>query len=556
MEDGFEILDTIEAVYKAAQQGEKIHNIAEEFQLELDHFVEEFDISPVQAVILSAFVHLTLNRNAIISLNNLASFFDLSITKMARFMPEINDMKKSFIISESHSPQGRHKSHFLYKLKSIILEAVVNQDLSLLRESLNFDFIGLFDYIESLLDQKRAHELSEEEFKVRINELFHENAELPIVKRISEYKLDETNRLILIMIIGLHIEGEVEVDLTQLYRSAIDNRHEVFSLVREMQNGKSPLIKKNIVSIKPGMFASREVSLTEETAEILFSENTIQVFKKVQQTKGMPYKSIKAKELFYSNKLGEEIKSINHLLGKNQFEKAVKLMKENNMSLGVNILLYGPPGTGKTEMVYQLARQTKRNIMPVVISDTKSKWFGESEKLIKKVFDDYRKMFKEEEMAPILFFNEADAIFGNRNGAQNTSADQTRNAIQNILLQELEDFQGILIATTNMTDNLDSAFDRRFLFKVKVDMPDYESRLKIWKSKMPKIKLAYLKEIAGRYEVSGGQIDNVVRRVLLDEILGKTISSFENIDGYVKKELSLKNNSAIRSIGFTNRKVV
>ncbi|MBK8674302.1 MAG: AAA family ATPase [Bacteroidetes bacterium] len=133
--------------------------------------------------------------------------------------------------------------------------------------------------------------------------------------------------------------------------------------------------------------------------------------------------------------------------------------------MGITILLHGKPGTGKTETVYQMAKQTQRNIYRVDISNLKV-WFGESQKIIKKLFDDYYKYMKTQDNIPILFFNEADGVINKRKDSSSSNTAQTENEIQNIILQEMEDFKGILMATTNLIDNIDNAFDRRFLFKL------------------------------------------------------------------------------------------
>jgi SpoVK/Ycf46/Vps4 family AAA+-type ATPase len=135
-----------------------------------------------------------------------------------------------------------------------------------------------------------------------------------------------------------------------------------------------------------------------------------------------------------------------------------------------------------------------------------------------------------------------------------SSVDQTRNAIQNILLQELENFEGIMIATTNLTDNLDKAFDRRFLFKINVGMPDAESRFNIWKVKLPKVKKPILNQLSTLYSLSGGQIDNVVRKVILNELVGEKADSIESLSLLCRQELSLAQNNQRTSIGFTNHK--
>ena len=109
----------------------------------------------------------------------------------------------------------------------------------------------------------------------------------------------------------------------------------------------------------------------------------------------------------------------------------------------------------------------------------------QSEKNIKAIFEIYRKRVKESEVTPILLFNEADGIFGIRNDKATRSVDKMENSIQNIILQEMEDLDGILIATTNLVQNLDDAFERRFLYKIQFPTPNSEARKNIWKSHVP-----------------------------------------------------------------------
>lgn len=146
-------------------------------------------------------------------------------------------------------------------------------------------------------------------------------------------------------------------------------------------------------------------------------------------------------------------------------------------------------------------------------------WFGESEKIIKRIFTDYKVFAKECELTPILLFNEADAIISKRREVGNSSIAQTENAIQNIILEELENFEGILIATTNLASNLDSAFERRFLFKIQFQKPDISIRARIWKSKLPFLPLQDCKLLAEKFDFSGGQIDNVLRKNEIHKII-------------------------------------
>ena len=194
----------------------------------------------------------------------------------------------------------------------------------------------------------------------------------------------------------------------------------------------------------------------------------------------------------------------------------------------------------------QIARETGRDIMKVDISQTKSKWFGESEKLIKKIFTSYSELKKASKKTPILLFNEADAIISKRKDSDSSNVAQTENAMQNIILEELENFDGIFIATTNLADNLDTAFERRFLFKVEFHKPEIEVKAKIWKAKLKKFKFSDCVELAEKYNFTGGQINNIVRKCEMAEVIENTKITLKTISNFCDEEtISKKWNSKI-----------
>ena len=181
--------------------------------------------------------------------------------------------------------------------------------------------------------------------------------------------------------------------------------------------------------------------------------------------------SIKEKSLFFNTSEQEQIERLTCLLSTENLPSVQERLEEQGMRKGFACLFYGAPGTGKTETVLQLARQTGRDLMQVDIAGLRDKWVGESEKNIKEVFARYRRLCQNSEVMPILFFNEADAIINKRTENIEHSVDKMDNAMQNIILQEIENLDGILIATTNLTSNLDRAFERRFLYKVEFHKP-------------------------------------------------------------------------------------
>ena len=223
--------------------------------------------------------------------------------------------------------------------------------------------------------------------------------------------------------------------------------------------------------------------------------------------------------MFFDARVTENLERLSNLLSDKKYKLICKRLNEKGMRQGFACLFYGAPGTGKTESVLQLARQSGREVLQVNISEVKSMWVGESEKNVKAIFERYRTLLKHTRRAPILLFNEADAILGKRNNHAVHSADKMENSIQNIILQEMETMNGIMIATTNLEENLDKAFERRFLYKIKFEKPSIEQRRAMWKSSLPKLSNEEIEQMASSYDFTGGQIENVVRKCSIDSVL-------------------------------------
>jgi SpoVK/Ycf46/Vps4 family AAA+-type ATPase len=152
-------------------------------------------------------------------------------------------------------------------------------------------------------------------------------------------------------------------------------------------------------------------------------------------------------------------------------ELSKKISKNENLSL----LLHGAPGTGKTAFAQQVVKRVNGTLYQLNFSQIQSKWVGETEKNIRRVFNAYHEAWEKSTEPIILLINEADGLM-NKRVTVNTSNDSFANQAQTELLEQLEKFNGILIATTNLLRNIDSAFHRRFLFKSEIQAPDEISR--------------------------------------------------------------------------------
>lgn len=326
-----------------------------------------------------------------------------------------------------------------------------------------------------------------------------------------------------------------------------------FMKLRSFLDEEHELIKKGFLELEKNEDVEKcVVSVSDKTLEFLYGENADLYIKSVSGRNIIDNEKIKEKQLFYSSTVQKQIDVLSKSMKKENFEAMQKRLSQKGLPRGVAVLLYGAPGTGKTETVYQLAKQTNRKIFHVDIAESKSMWFGESEKKIKAIFTDYGRLFKtckrHGQNTPILLFNEADALISRRRNIDSGNCAQTENAIQNILLEEMEKFEGIMIATTNLCENMDKAFERRFLFKVKYEKPTLEARENIWRSKMTSLENDDITRLAEQFDFSGGEIDNVVRKCEMNEIIKGTCANYEEIVEMCKTERL--ENCESRRVGF------
>jgi len=188
---------------------------------------------------------------------------------------------------------------------------------------------------------------------------------------------------------------------------------------------------------------------------------------------------------------------------------------------GVVLLLYGPPGTGKTFTAGAIANELHRDLVSLNVPELRNKYYGETEKLIKKAFCEMREMAAKDSNAPVFLLNEADQLIHERIASTSTCS-TIENSIQSIILEELETFPGILILTTNLESNLDEAFFRRFDLKFRFKLPDIESRRNLWKmylrKEIPGSEAIDVEVLAQRYLFSGAQIAMVVQNACIEAI--------------------------------------
>jgi len=439
-----------------------------------------------------------------------------------------------------------------YTITSGIIKSLYNNTAPKITKRV-VDVFSIVDMINRCLRSHADWDIETDEMIATITEYEELYSELQPFKLCEELNLNLNERLIFYYVITKTYSNDPITDIDRLISNTFKGTIEKIEVKALFAKKESELFKQNLVEFLNEEFKTdKKIKLTEEGKVKVFGPDAIFLHKEEQISNSLcrliKYESITEKELFYNDKEEEAIAVIKDFLNKEKYNGIVNRLKENKMRSGLTILLHGYPGTGKTESVYQIAKKTERDILMVNISEIRDKYVGESEKRLKTIFDTYRSFLKQHEHAPILLFNESDALIGKRMNIEH-SVDQMNNAMQNILLQELEDFNGILIATTNLTQNLDDAFDRRFLYKIKFAKPSDDAKKLIWKNKLNFLSDDEALKLANEFQFSGGQIENISRKIFLDSILiGKDV----NIDTVIQHcldELQLKKNVAGR-IGF------
>lgn len=305
---------------------------------------------------------------------------------------------------------------------------------------------------------------------------------------------------------------------------------------KKMLKGKDKLLAKGIIirinfdedDDECYLFAPKICKRLFKGAEDMISLSVIAKFVDIVKAD-----DIVKKELFFNNNNIDEINEIRHMLQSSKFENIMKIIEKRKQHPAFICLLYGLPGTGKTELVKQIALETNRDILAVNPAYLITHYIGDASRF-KTMFLMYKYVCCIANKTPILLINEADAILTKRITSIENSADVDENRIQNVILQELENFEGILFATTNMAGNLDKAFERRLFFKLHLEKPDEIVRKQIWLSLLSAMSDEDASYLASEYEFTGAEIDNIVQKIEIYEALHGHFPSINTIVRFCK----------------------
>lgn len=477
---------------------------------------------------------------------DLAKAYGVKPLVIMRYTDALEDLIKRHLIIRRVDCDGEST----YRITESVVETLRRGVLPSPKDVSNLTPLEFCNELTDLIHKQETQEIDESIFRDDITHLLEVNTHLHMVKCLKRHRDDYDNLLLLIIfVIEFFNTRDDEIcrsDIAPFFTYST-LRQQTFML----ESGSHLLIKRGVIehSCTDGLADPSYWKLTETFKREVFIE--LNLTKSVSRANLIEADSITPKKMYYNARVTEEVAQLEKIFKPRRMARIQQSLRDKGMRTGFTCIFYGGPGTGKTETAKQLARLTGRDVQLVDVPSIRDKWVGESEKNIRRIFMNYNSVMNDNpKRIPILLFNEADALFGKRTESATSSVDKAENAMQNILLQQIEDFDGILIATTNLTGALDPAFERRFLYKIKFDEPTSEERQHIWTSMIDGMSKKQAKELSERYEFTGAEIENISRKRIIDDILsGRKGLDMDSIHRFCETELLNKKKTI--KIGFT-----
>ena len=506
------LLQAIEKVVELAEDSK----MSEEFMLkaapEISLLAESYGITERQAVLFCVCMEKGPRR---VDYDDLASYLDLNKIGVLSFASDIDALVRRRLLKFRDV-----KDEDDFDIPSVVIRYLKHNEVYQLPQRKGLDCAALFELLDQWFEDLDDDAISPHALCEELQQLFEDNPQVSFVKHLKAYYLSDEDEMMVAYFAHRLVNRDDDdirfCDIEDLY----DNRADFTNAKGKLRTGEHKLQEKKLIEHKcvDGLADVTKYKLTDAAKRDLLAEMKINATEE-KLADMLDASKLTEKQLFFPKDIERQVEELSNFLQSENYQKIQERMKEKGFRYGFACLFYGSPGTGKTETVYQLAKKTGRNIMVVDVPQLKSMWVGQSEKNVKALFDRYREQVKRAKLTPILLFNEADSIIGKRkNGAEN-AVDKMENSLQNIILQEMEQLDGIMIATTNLQQNMDKAFERRFLYKIKFDKPTEEARASIWHSMIPELRELDVHTLASKYDFSGGQIENIARHYAIDTIL-------------------------------------
>ncbi len=506
---------------------------------------EKLSFTPMQSMVVAMLV----DSNIVLETGNMANYIGLKNISMLKHIGEIEELVTRKIVRRKKDDQNNG-----YQIVTGAFAAFLKNESYVPVSKENLTTQQLFEEISTCISECEHRKNSYENMVEEIEYVLEANPTHYLCKKVKELKTYE--KILFLFCVKKYVNYGDLCIMENQYQFLFPIK--ILTQIRsDIMSRISPLFMDNLLGdAHNSAFTLRDgIAISEEIKEYLDEELQLNwTIPEEKPLEGMlTHGSIKQKRLYYNDEEQVSISKLSKMLHNEHFTSIQERMKESGIRSGFACLFYGAPGTGKTETVLQLARETGRDIMQVNVANIKSKWVGDSEKNIRNIFCRYKNYCQKKcknKPTPILLFNEADAIISKRSTNVERSVDKMENAIQNIILEEIENLEGILIATTNLTSNIDTAFERRFIYKVEFHKPNVEIKKHIWKSMIQELNDSDAQALASEFDLSGGQIENVMRKQFVDKILYDESPTLDKLRHYCTQESMINPSTHRTTIGF------
>ena len=500
----------------------------------LRYVAEKQQLTEMQAMFFALILNISLEGKTYVE--DIAELLDCRNITILCYSNDIDELVSRHLVIRSNKDNASS-----YRVANDVIEAMKANKCYIKEHKTELTGAKFFYEVSVLFDMRSAKELTYQELVDELKQLMDDNPQVEFVRELRKMKIENDEHIMILTIFAAIyvVKDYTNVSLENL-EDLIPESGGIREIKRSLSAGYHPLIEKELIKkggSDGGLLFEASFQLTIPTMERLLAEFYVPVPSRFRQADIIRHDKIEMRPMFYNEKVRQHTERLMSLMSANNYDAICQRLREKKLSTGFTCLFYGAPGTGKTETALQIARQTGRDIMRVELSQLRDQYVGESEKQVKALFKRYAKIAQESSIVPILLFNEADGIINRRMEHVQHSVDKMENAIQNIILQELENFNGILIATTNLTSTLDPAFERRFLYKINFEKPDLSVRKSIWHAMIPELDESTVNTIASRFPFSGGQIRNVATKLSIDSILyGEASATPNSLNSYCLQE--------------------
>lgn len=503
---------------------------------------------------LFSIIFIRILEDRTIDINRIMNYLDLKLKDNIQLVDDIDRLfeKKLIKVDEVRRGAITHAAISDFTIRKKILQAILSsQPVSkVLLEEQNDIFSFVKEVSGAVGRRITIHE--KEELYGLVEKIETENSHIECIDSLIKISIGVEYRTFLYELAQDYVNdlGRTSNLKSKLFFAF--GVREGLLLLRDFIEKKSIIQHFNLIELSGGDFADDvEVRLTDYALNLIFGKDAGLLIFKDRFDNSVQTDIVSLPELYFDENIKEQVDFIEKITDKSNFQALQTKLIDRGMSPGIVVLFHGEAGVGKSAVIRSIAKNTGRKIMEVSGSQ-KDKYYGETERRTKELFQNYNSVCSQNKADfPIMVIDEADQLITRRLSNTNEQSENTSNAQQNIILTALERNKGIIFLTTNMVENmLDAgALERRINFKVEFKRPSRATTKQVWKSNLSFLTDDQIDQLNNDYSFSPGQINNIQKKVIFDEVIENQSITFEKVKKFCVAELGIKDNNR-KSIGF------